>query len=191
MISCEKCDARINSLQINTREFSTCLNCGARIRTDVFPAAVRALDPVAKQEALSVEDDAGCFFHPRKKAVVHCDACGRFLCALCDIEMNGGHICFSCMESGKKSKSIETLENQRFLWDGLAIRLSIFPMIFFMITCITAPATIFLVFRYWKADSSITPRKKKWRFVIALIISLLQIAGWIMLIFFMIYGKDN
>ena len=191
MLQCEKCNTRIQDSQINTRSFSPCGNCGALMRTDIFPASVREAEQHHRQQSVDAEDDAGCFYHPAKKAVVHCSACGRFLCALCDIEMDNTHICFSCMAAGKEKKSLTALETDRFLYDGLALRLSIIPLItlfFSWATCITAPAAAYISIRYWNAESGITPRKTKWRFGLALAFSLLQIAGWIALVIMLILG---
>ncbi len=189
MINCEKCNTPVNESHINSKEFAPCDHCGALILTEVFPAAVRASETDFEQENLVIEDDAGCFYHPTKKAVIPCSSCGRFLCALCDIEMDNTHICFSCLESGKKKKKLDTLETYRFLPDSLALRLSIFPLIsiiFTWFTCITAPAAIYLVIRYWKSDSSVAPRGKKWRFIVAFILSSAQIIGWIGFLFIII-----
>ena len=72
---------------------------------------------------------------------------------------------------------MRNLENRRVLYDSITLWLSIIPMLFVYITVITAPLAIFMVFRYWKAPSSIIARTK-WRFIAAFIISGLQIAGW-------------
>ena len=189
MINCEKCNTPVDERHINTGEFVPCGRCGALIRTEVFPAAVRTADTEQAQENLVIEDDAGCFYHPTKKAVVPCASCGRFLCALCDIEMDNAHICFSCLESGKKKKKLDTLETHRFLPDSLALRLSIFPLvsvIFTGFTWITAPAAIYLVIRHWKSETSIVPRGRRWRFITAFILSSAQVVGWITILFLII-----
>ncbi|MCP4020486.1 MAG: hypothetical protein GY729_01470 [Desulfobacteraceae bacterium] len=190
MINCEKCNTLIPESNINTETLMPCSKCKSLVRTDIFPAAVRAPEPDERQKSLVIDDDAGCYFHPTKKAIIPCSSCGRFLCALCDIEMDGEHICFPCMESGKKQKVLNTLETYRFLPDSLAIRLSILPLIslvFTFFTCITAPASLYIAVRYWKSDSSITPRRKKWRFIVAFILSAAQIGCWIWIVIYLIH----
>ena len=54
-------------------------------------------------------------------------------------------------------------------------------MIFFWFTVFTAPAAIFVALRYWKAPSSLLQRSKI-RFVVALLIAGLQVAGWVWII---------
>ena len=114
----------------------------------------------------------------QKKAVIPCSACGRFLCALCDVEFNGRHLCPACLETGKRKRKIKNLENHRTLYDTTTLFLAILPMVFcFWVTLLTAPMVLFLVIRYWKAPTSIVPRTKI-RFVSAFVIASLQIVGW-------------
>ena len=129
------------------------------------------------QEHIVAEDEAGCFYHPGKKAAVPCAECGRFLCSLCDVELNGKHVCPTCIDSGRKKGKIKNLENHRTLYDDIALSLSIMPLIFFWLTLITAPVSLFMSIRYWKAPLSII-RRTKIKFIIAILLSSLQIAGW-------------
>ncbi|MBU1195555.1 MAG: hypothetical protein KKE62_18345 [Proteobacteria bacterium] len=181
MITCEKCHTPVDINHINSNTFEPCTKCQVSLRTDIFPAAVRTEAADTRPQMRVVSDDAGCFYHPGKKAVVPCAACGRFLCALCDIDMNGRHICFACMESGQEKQTAQTLETHRFLHDGLAIRLSLFPPLsgfFSFFSCVTAPFSVYYALRHWKSPGSITPRGRKWRFVLTLLFSSAQIAGW-------------
>lgn len=107
----------------NTPEMSRCPSCGVLIKADVFPALFRELPTGNSGETLLMDDEAACFYHPGKKAVVPCSVCGRFLCALCDIDFNGRHICPSCLETGKKNGRSETLKTigcfmiiWRYIW---------------------------------------------------------------------------
>jgi hypothetical protein len=126
--------------------------------------------------------EAECFYHPGKKAVIHCATCGRFLCSLCDADMGGEHVCFSCLESGRKKHKRLDLEKQRTLWDNLALNLALYPLLFFWITIVTAPAALYLSIRHYNSPSSIIPRTKI-RYWLAGIFSTLQILGWVFWIF--------
>ena len=112
-----------------------------------------------------------------KKAVVPCAGCGRFLCALCDCELNGQHFCPACLETGKSKGKIKTLENQRTRYDTIALGLAILPVLIFYLTIVTAPMTLFVAIRYWNAPQSIV-RRTRFRFILAIVIALLQIGGW-------------
>jgi hypothetical protein len=75
------------------------------------------------------EGEATCFFHPQKRAQVPCDACGRFLCALCDCEFGDQHLCPACLESGARKRHIQVLEPSRTRWDQIAWALVILPLV--------------------------------------------------------------
>jgi hypothetical protein len=168
----------------NQPEFGPCPACGVLLQVEVFPALFRKISTGRSGEAIMVEGESSCFYHPQKKAVLPCDGCGRFLCALCDCLFDGRHFCPACLETGKSKGKIQNLENQRTLYDGIALALAIFPMIIFYFTIITAPMALFVAIRYWKAPQSIL-RRTKIRFIAAIVVSLLQIAGWITLFIFL------
>jgi hypothetical protein len=129
-------------------------------------------------EAVVVENEASCFYHPQKKAVLPCEGCGRFLCALCDCELHGQHFCPACLETGKKKGKIKRLENERVLYDDLALALAVLPLLIFYFTLVTAPIALYIAIRYWNSPRSIVRRQTHWRFVIAIIFATLEIAGW-------------
>jgi hypothetical protein len=94
--------------------------------------------------------EAGCFYHPQKKAVVPCEACGRFLCALCDCEFHGRHLCPACLESGKSKQSTEGFVSERVLYRRQALVLSILPLY------ITGMAAIYVALRRWAMPTALT-----------------------------------
>lgn len=134
------------------------------------------------------EGEAACFYHPQKKAVLPCDACGRFVCSLCDCELNGQHFCPACLESGKTKGKIKSLENRRTLYDSLALSLSLLPLLIFYFTIITAPMSLFIAIRYWNAPRSLVHRTKI-RFIFAVLFSSLQIVGWAIGIYLLVNNK--
>ena len=183
MIVCSKCQRPIPVTKINTRALEPCGGCKANLRVEAFPALLRKAAPAPAADTLMPGKEAACFYHPNKKAVVPCDTCGRFLCALCDVTLADRHFCLACLESGKTKRKIERLENNRVLYDDIALSLSILPLLFVFITILTAPAAIYISVRYWNAPSSIIPRTRI-RFVLAIVISMMEIAAWAMFLFF-------
>ncbi len=177
MLKCTKCAAPLAPEIFNTDQFSPCPSCGVPIRVEAFPALLQEITPGRDAEKLIIDDDAGCFYHPAKKAVVACESCGRFLCALCDLELNDRHLCAGCLEAGAKAKTIKTLETRRVLYDNLALSMAILSMVVWFFSFITAPIVMYLVVRHWRSPSSIVPRTKI-RFVAAFIIAGLQLVGW-------------
>jgi hypothetical protein len=152
-----------------------------QLRADIFPARYRPLETGLSAEAVTAGTEASCFYHPKKRAVSHCDTCGRFLCALCDLEINDQHLCSACLELGQKKKKITNLENHRILYDKIALFLSILPfsLILWFFSLVTAPAAIFVVIRYWKAPAGLLSGNKI-RFVLAFTLAGFQIVGWTM-----------
>jgi hypothetical protein len=182
-VACTECGRNLPADFANAGEFHDCPNCLQSLRVFAFPALHRTTAGQAALPALE-SNDATCFYHPSKQAVVACDNCGRFLCALCDVEMAGSHRCPACLEIGKRKRKLETVENRRILFDSVALTLSIVPLLIWPMTVLTAPATLFVVIRYWRRPLSILPRTRI-RFVIAFLIALAQLGGWALLIYFL------
>ena len=170
-IDCPKCNSPIEYSQ----DIAGCPSCRTKLIAEIFPAFFK--QPSAASASPAIGEESVCFFHPRNKAAVSCAMCGRFICTLCAVELRGQQICPLCIESGIKKRKIAGLENRRVLYDDIALSLSIIPALLFWPTIMTAPASIFIAVRHWKSPTSIIPRTKA-RFIFAIFISLLQIAGW-------------
>lgn len=134
-----------------------------------------------------MEGESTCFYHPAKKAVLPCFGCGRFLCALCDCDLNGTHFCPVCLEAGRTKRKIKNIERQRTRYDNISLALVFFPMILFYVTFITAPIAIVLAVRHWNSPPSMVDRTKT-RYIIAITFATLQVLGWCALILFLIGG---
>lgn len=178
MLSCTKCNTPLPGQVINTYSMVACPSCQGLIRADVFPALYRKLPTGSSGERLLMDKEAGCFYHPRKKAVVPCSACGRFVCALCDVAINDQHLCPNCFEKGKTKQKIKSLENRRTCYDSIALFVATASIFIYWFAIFTAPLVMYLTIRHWNSPSSVIPRTKI-RFVLAFIIAGLQIAGWL------------
>ena len=183
LIHCPKCKAALLGEVFNRELFAPCPSCTVPLQVEVFPAWFRPPAEVRAGEAVMMEGEASCFYHPQKKAVQPCEGCGRFLCALCDCEHRGQHLCPACLEAGQTKGRVKTLEHTRTRHDRVAIGFAVWPMVppfsFFLIylTPITAPIVLFLVFRHWRSPPGLTQRSR-WRFVVAAVVAFLQIGGW-------------
>lgn len=176
-VRCTGCHTPLAPALYNSGGFHECPGCSAPIRVEVFSALIEPPRLGAPSEEVLIDGEPGCFFHPTKKAVRPCDGCGRFLCNVCDIELGGRHFCPQCLESGKRKGKLQEIENRRTLYDSLALALATYPLLIFYFTLITAPFSIYIAIRYWKAPSSIIPRSR-WRFVVALILASSELVGW-------------
>jgi hypothetical protein len=180
--NCPQCNSPLDRRIVNTAAMTRCPKCKRPLRVDIFPAVTRHTGGNDNgNDLLQTGKEASCFYHPRKKAIVPCDACGRFLCALCDIDFNGRHMCPQCLETGKTKRKIKNLEDQRICYDTIAWLVALVPMLFFWFTIFTAPIVLFLVIRFWKSPLSIVPRTRI-RFVAAFGLAVIQLAGWTLFI---------
>jgi hypothetical protein len=178
VIGCPHCRSILPVQNINTGGLQRCPECLAGIRADLFNAFHRPLDQPTTGESVQIQGQAECFFHPGKKAVAPCAECGRLLCALCEVPFEGHSLCMNCLQTGRSKGRIANLEGSRFLYDALALYLAFLPILFIFITLVTAPAAVYVVVRYWKTPTSVLPRTR-YRFVVALLIAVVQIAGWV------------
>ncbi len=168
-------------------EFRPCRFCGSEIRAIVFPSMfVPPSVPTAAEMAAGI-GDATCFYHSSKRADAPCSQCGRFLCALCSVELSGAVWCPECLEAGRTRKRVVNLENQRTLHDSIALALATLPAVLISPPIVTAPAALFLSIFYWKRPTSIVRRHPKARLVLAMILSLIQIGIWIAIAIAMVY----
>lgn len=180
-VCCTRCGS---SLTVSLRNASTalsCTSCGAQLEVELFPALFTGLDPVQVGDSLKAEDEASCYYHPSKRAVVPCAICGRFLCSLCDIPLAGQNLCPTCVESAKDKGRLAELVTQRTLYDQIALCVASIPMLFIWPTIITAPMALYISFRYWKSPMSLLPRTRI-RSILAILIAGLQLTAWVVLL---------
>jgi hypothetical protein len=181
-VPCPRCRSPLPLTEPATGLFTPCPGCGVPARLEVFPALLRPVAAGASAESILVESEASCFYHPQKRAAIHCQSCGRFLCALCDVELNGQHLCPPCLEAGQRKGTMGELVNRRTLYDSAALSLALLPLLVWPLTVITAPATIVLALYGWSKPGSLVPRTKV-RFVLAILIGLLEMFGWGLLVY--------
>src|SRR6266436_3836534 len=179
-VTCSKCHLPLPETAINTGDFIQCPFCSVPLQTDVFPAFFKPIQTGSAGETILVEGEASCFYHPSKRASIPCASCGRFLCALCDVELNGQHICPVCLESGQKKGKLTELENKRTLYDSAALSLTILPLLMWPLTLLTAPAAVVLAIYAWNKPSSIVGRTRA-RIYLAILFGLLEVGGWVVL----------
>jgi hypothetical protein len=186
-VVCPHCSSPIAAAQLQSRDYVPCLHCQAPLLVRVFPALLRAPRPGVSAERVTDAGQATCFYHPNKTAHVPCDACGRFICALCEVELHGQHLCPSCVESGRRKGTLTTLESRRVLWDSIALSVAVLPVVTVVLwwtSIVAAPAAIFLAIYGWRKPRSVAPRSSI-RFIAAIVFSVIVLGGWGTLFFYM------
>ena len=129
-----------------------------------------------------------CFFHPENRAAVSCDRCGRFICAVCDMQLGVRHLCPTCLSSGLGAEKLPELVVRRFLWADTALLIGIVPLLFFIFFpafIVTGPAAVFCAVFGWKRPGSLPRGRRHWAAVVGLIGGLVQLTiwvGWLLLI---------
>ncbi len=172
---CPKCKAALDGIGDDGE--GLCGACATELEYVVFPAARRAR-PVARA-VRSVEGDAACFFHAANQAASVCDDCGRYLCAVCEVPgVDDRRLCPPCVSAGRK-RTVQKAD-EIVAYDSLAITLVLLPILFWPVTLLTAPAAIVLAIIGWKKPRSLV-RRGTARLLIAIILALLQIGGWVAL----------
>ncbi|MCD6052749.1 MAG: hypothetical protein K0Q55_4171 [Verrucomicrobia bacterium] len=180
-LKCPKCKVDLGSLNTVGETIMLCPRCLKEIQVIAFPALYRRISPAATSSGeAALEGDSTCFYHPQKKAAQVCDSCGRFLCALCDVELEQQHLCPSCLESGARKKNIQSLERTRQLNGRTAFVLSIIPCL------ITGPVAVFMAIKYWNAPGSVVS-KSRWHTRAALVFGLIQ-TGFLVLVIISIFA---
>lgn len=173
---CNRCDALVPPWEVGSGDDAVCPFCGAQSAVRVFPAVFhKRLEPAS---AVAETGDATCFDHASRRAIAHCSQCGRFVCQLCSIDFQSTIWCPHCFAAGFAGKHSVELEQGRTLYDSIAVTLALVPLLLWPFTILTAPAAVFVAFVFWRRPISLVHRNR-WRMVAAIVLGLLQIAGWV------------
>ncbi|HET9409871.1 MAG TPA: hypothetical protein VFO39_21730 [Candidatus Sulfotelmatobacter sp.] len=118
--------------------------------------------------ATALSDQATCFFHPDKAFQACCHRCGRFVCALCDLQLGVEHVCPTCFERGRADSGAETGKSEwRYrdvLYDSVALTVGWIWILVWPSIVVAMPAVIFLHIKYRKAPRSYLIPRSGWRF---------------------------
>lgn len=177
VLSCPRCDARLEVRAARGEGENACLACGAEVSVLLLPRLVIAAAPGAPPE-LAVAEDAVCFFHSSKAAQSACDACGRFLCGLCAIDIEARRLCPLCFETQRAGGALATLKARELQYDRLALWIAWASWPVWYFAPLILPAVLFLMFRYWRAPKRELPPRRRWRYVLALIVACAPLSIW-------------
>lgn len=142
-----------------------------------FPALFRAPAAQDTKERVVLPDQSTCFFHADRAASVVCAECGRFLCSLCTVQFEGQAVCPSCIGSGMKKQRFQHLDKGRIRYDRLALALAVLPLLLWPFTLVTAPLALGAVVYGARKPLGIVSASR-WRFLVAAILAIIQVAVW-------------
>jgi hypothetical protein len=180
---CGRCGETLPLDALNRHELGECPACRGNVGRWVFPRLLREEGPSGTGEAAAAGEGT-CYYHPDKRAEVPCDNCGRFLCALCHIDLAGQALCPTCVEAGAAKDAAGQRTSEYVHYDTVALYTAALPMVlifFFWLIPFTALATLYLCVRHWRTPLSVLPRSR-WRFVLAGGLALMQLAGTVLLL---------
>lgn len=178
MIACPKCHRIQSAETVNTGRMAPCPQCRTALRIDVFNAFLRANEADVAVPGAHAQGAAECFYHPGQPAVVPCAACGRLLCPVCQVELEGRSLCMACLQAGRDKQKITAMQNSRVRYDEIALALALWPVLMIFPTLVTAPAAIYYAVRHFRRPSPVLP--KGWvQGGAAMLLACAQIVGWI------------
>jgi hypothetical protein len=164
-VSCPSCAGDIAPDGTNT-EWQTCPYCNERLQIRVWPIVRQNT-----KAATALSDQATCFFHPDKVLQACCRRCGRFVCALCDLQLGTDHVCPTCFERGRGDSGADAGKSEwRYrdvLYDSIAVTVGWGWILFWPTIVAAVPTVIFLHVKYRKAPKSYLIPRVGWRFWMA------------------------
>lgn len=141
----------------------TCPYCAKRLQIRVWPVARQDTKVVS-----AMPEQATCFFHPEKAFEACCQRCGRFVCALCDLQLGAEHVCPTCFERGRvdtgRSDGQAEWRHRDVLYDSIAVTAGWGWILFWPLIIAALPATIVLHVKFRKAPRSYLVPRSGWRF---------------------------
>jgi hypothetical protein len=181
-LSCPSCKRALGPESWTHEHEGRCARCDTRFEFLAFPALKATRARIAPQAAM-LEADSVCFFHAENRAEAICDGCGRLLCPVCAVPFAGQKLCPTCIAAGRTSGA-PALIRDRPLWDGIALALALVPLVIFPLAFLsigTAPATLGVVIYGWNKPGSLVRGPSRWRFIVAGLLAVAEIAGWVTL----------
>lgn len=179
---CPGCGVRLELRDLGGEAPNHCFSCGADVLALVLPRAVAAATAGVAAE-VAAGGEAGCFFHPEKSAHAPCDACGRFLCALCELEIEGRRLCPTCFESARGSGALASLKTREIQHDRMALTIAGASWLLWPISILTAPLILYLTLRYWRTPRQALLPRHRWRYGAALLLICGPLAIWALFLF--------
>ena len=164
-VMCPNCSGDVVPLETQTG-WQSCPFCQKRLQIR-FWRTVRQ----NTSAAAAMPDQATCFFHPDKAFQACCQRCGRFVCALCDLQLGAEHVCPTCFERGRVDSGLAGRKaewrHRDVLYDSIAVAVGWAWIVVWPVFVAALPAAIFLHVKYRKAPRLYLIPRSGWRFWVA------------------------
>ena len=164
-IACPDCGGNIGPIETQTG-WQSCPSCEKRLQLRIWPVVRQRTNA-----ASAMPEQATCFFHPEKAFETCCQRCGRFVCALCDLQLGAEHVCPTCFERGRADTGLNggraEWRHRDVLYDSIAISLGCLWIFVWPVIVAALPAAIVLHVKYRKAPRSYLIPRSGWRFWVA------------------------
>jgi hypothetical protein len=161
-VICPHCSADIPA----DSAWQSCPYCQKQLQLRIWPVIRQNNNATA-----AMSDQATCFFHPEKAFQACCQRCGRFVCALCDLQLGAEHVCPACFERGRANSGVEAAKAEwRYrdvLYDSIALTTGWGWILFWPVVLAAIPTVIVLHVKYRKAPRSYLIPRSGWRFWMA------------------------
>ena len=159
VVTCPHCSIDIPA----DAEWQSCPYCQKWLQIYVWPVVRQNSNATT-----ALSDQATCFFHPDKALQACCQRCGRFVCALCDLQLGAEHVCPACFERGRADSGAEASKAEwRYrdvLYDSIALTVGWAWILFWPVIVAAIPTVIVLHVKYRKAPRSYLIARSGWRF---------------------------
>lgn len=147
-----KCKAPLDSSIWNRDGHHTCPECSNEVEVLTFPA--RDLSDSGNGSNSSSarvidQSESTCYVHQENRAQAVCHECGKFMCSLCEISLEGKSMCPSCLNSARQENPQEHLVKQSpnvVSITGMCAAIGLLPpfyLITFIIGIITGPVILY------------------------------------------------
>jgi hypothetical protein len=161
-VPCPNCVGDLTPAQTPTG-WQNCPYCQRRLQIRVWPVARQSASA-----ASAMPEQATCFFHPEKAFQACCQRCGRFVCALCDLQLGVEHVCPACFERGRAETGLSDgkgeWRHRDVLYDSIAVTVGWGWILMWPVIVVALPAAIVLHVKYRKAPRSYLIPRSGWRF---------------------------
>ena len=161
-VPCPDCGGDVALLGTRA-EWQRCPYCEKRLQTHFWPVPRHTANASS-----ALPEQATCFFHPEKAFQACCQRCGRFVCALCDLQLGAEHVCPTCFERGRGETGLgdgkAEWRHRDVLYDSIAVTIGWGWILLWPVSVAALPAAIVLHVKYRKAPRSYLIPRSGWRF---------------------------